>query len=139
MRLVLPIPPAWQHRAVDDGVLYQAPSEVYGMLVTPLAAALEDPETWVQRAFFHRARPEDGEPRNLQLSRFASVAGWGIVLLDGALGTQARFVAYLAWCARQPATYEDTLAAWRAGRYTIADGLAAEGTPAATMPAKEGA
>ncbi len=97
MRLVLPIPPAWQHRAVDDGVLYQAPSEVYGMLVTPLAAAPEDPETWVQRAFFHRARPEDGEPRNLQLSRFASVAGWGIVLLDGALGTQARFVAYLAF------------------------------------------
>lgn len=58
---------------------------------------------------------------------------------DRADDPDTRFVAYLAWCARQPATYEDTLAAWRAGRYTIADGLAAEGTPAATMPAKEGA
>jgi hypothetical protein len=37
-----------------------------------------------------------------------------------------RFVAYLGWCARQPATYEETLAAWRAGRYTIANGLVTE-------------
>jgi len=42
-----------------------------------------------------------------------------------------RFVAYLAWCARQPATYEDTLAAFRAGRYTIADGLLDAGGEAA--------
>ena len=35
-----------------------------------------------------------------------------------------RFVAYLAWCARQPQSYEGTLAAWRAGRYTVADGIA---------------
>lgn len=34
-----------------------------------------------------------------------------------------RFVAYLAWCARQPPTYEATIAAWREGRFTIADGL----------------
>jgi hypothetical protein len=34
-----------------------------------------------------------------------------------------RFVAYLAWCARQPPTHEATLAAWRAGRFTIADGV----------------
>lgn len=33
-----------------------------------------------------------------------------------------RFVAYLDWCARQPATYEETLTAWRAGRYSIAEG-----------------
>lgn len=34
-----------------------------------------------------------------------------------------RFVAYLEWCARQPPSYEETLAAWRAGRYSIAGGL----------------
>ena len=36
-----------------------------------------------------------------------------------------RFVAYLDWCARQPETPAQTLAAWRAGRFTIADGLVA--------------
>jgi hypothetical protein len=32
------------------------------------------------------------------------------------------FGAYLAWCARQPKTPGETRAAWRAGRYTIAEG-----------------
>ncbi len=36
------------------------------------------------------------------------------------------FLAYLAWCARQPPTPEETLAAWRAGRFGIADGVRAE-------------
>lgn len=35
-----------------------------------------------------------------------------------------RFVAYLEWCARQPATSDETVAAWRAGRFTIAGGVA---------------
>jgi hypothetical protein len=33
------------------------------------------------------------------------------------------FTGYLRWCAAQPATPEETLAAWRRGEYTIADGL----------------
>ncbi len=33
------------------------------------------------------------------------------------------FVAYLRWCAAQPATPAETWALWRAGRYTIADGV----------------
>jgi hypothetical protein len=35
-----------------------------------------------------------------------------------------RFVAYLDWCARQPDTPAQTLAAWRARRFTIEGGLA---------------
>jgi hypothetical protein len=35
------------------------------------------------------------------------------------------FFAYLAWCARQPRTYDETRAALRAGRFTIDGGLAA--------------
>jgi hypothetical protein len=34
------------------------------------------------------------------------------------------FAAYLAWCARQPPTFDETVAALRAGRYTLAEGLA---------------
>ncbi len=34
------------------------------------------------------------------------------------------FAAYLAWCARQPASFAETLAALRHGRYTVAGGLA---------------
>jgi hypothetical protein len=33
------------------------------------------------------------------------------------------FAGYLAWCARQPATPEETLAALREGRYTVAGGV----------------
>ena len=33
------------------------------------------------------------------------------------------FSASPRWCARQPATPAETLAAWRAGRYTVADGV----------------
>ncbi|MCE9579566.1 MAG: hypothetical protein K8W52_40975, partial [Deltaproteobacteria bacterium] len=97
MRLVLSVPGDWDQRVVDEGVLYQAPSQVYGMLVLPLGPAPADPESWVQRAFLHRARAEDGEPRNLQLTRSSTIDGWGLVVLDGAIGTQARFVAYLAF------------------------------------------
>lgn len=51
-----------------------------------------------------------------------------------------RFVAYLAWCARQPATYEETLAAWRAGRFTIAGGLVSDGAAASEYgPSGQGA
>lgn len=35
------------------------------------------------------------------------------------------FRAYLAWCARQPATPTETLAAWRAGRFAFDSGLEA--------------
>lgn len=45
---------------------------------------------------------------------------------ERAADPDTRFVAYLAWCARQPETYEATLSARRAGRFTIADGIAAE-------------
>lgn len=34
------------------------------------------------------------------------------------------FRAYLAWCARQPRTYAETIAAMRSGRYTLAEGIA---------------
>lgn len=97
MKLVVPAPPDWEHRIVDDGILYQAPSEIFGMLVTPMGPAPVDPETWLQQAFAYRAREEDGLPRNLRISRFATVDGWSGLLLDGALGTQDRFVAYLAF------------------------------------------
>ena len=33
------------------------------------------------------------------------------------------FLAYLAWCARQPATPEDTWQALLSGRYNVAEGL----------------
>jgi hypothetical protein len=46
---------------------------------------------------------------------------------EAAANPDIRFVAYLDWCARQPETYEETLVAYRAGRYTIADGLVAGG------------
>ncbi len=36
------------------------------------------------------------------------------------------FTGYLRWCAAQPVTPEATLAAWREGRWTVADGLAGE-------------
>lgn len=46
-----------------------------------------------------------------------------------------RFVAYLDWCARQPPTYEATLQAWRAGRFTIADGVTSDtASPTAATP-----
>lgn len=35
------------------------------------------------------------------------------------------FAAYLAWCARQPATPAETTAAYREGRYSVAEGRAA--------------
>lgn len=97
MKLVVPVPPNWELRVVEDGTLYQAPSEIFGMLVTPMEPAPADPETWIQQAFAHRARAEDGPPRNLRISRFRTVDGWAGILLDGALGTQDRFVAYLAF------------------------------------------
>lgn len=97
MKLVVPVPPDWEHRVVEDGILFQAPSEIFGMLVTPMGPAPVDPETWVQQAFMHRAREEEGPPRNLRISRFTTVDGWSGLLLDGALGTQDRFVAYLAF------------------------------------------
>lgn len=37
------------------------------------------------------------------------------------------FRAYLAWCARQPATPAETLALWARGRYTIPDGALGAG------------
>lgn len=45
-----------------------------------------------------------------------------------------RFVAYLDWCARQPPTYEATLEARRAGRFTIADGVIPADSPASIAP-----
>ena len=42
---------------------------------------------------------------------------------DRADDPDTRFVAYLTWCARQPATWAETLAAWRAGRYSIGGGI----------------
>jgi len=97
MKLVLPVPPDWEHRVVEDGILYQAPSQIFGMLVTPLAAAQPDPESWIRDAFLYRAKQGDGEPRDLTLSRFATVDGWAVIVIDGLLGTQARCVAYLAF------------------------------------------
>ena len=35
------------------------------------------------------------------------------------------FTGYLRWCAAQPSTPEETVAAWRRGEYTIADGVGA--------------
>ncbi|MEZ4299785.1 MAG: hypothetical protein R3B70_32855 [Polyangiaceae bacterium] len=48
---------------------------------------------------------------------------------ERAADPDTRFIAYLAWCARQPATYERTLTEWRAGRYTVADGLLSPNSP----------
>ena len=134
MKLDVPIPSDWETRRVDDGLLVQAPSTVYGMLVMPLGPADPDPELWMRRAFAYRARPEDGAPRDLALSRFATDAGWSGLLLDGKLGTQARFVVYLAFMdyaativgmCRVPGE----LAAWRAELLA----LVAKATPDFTM------
>jgi len=97
MKLILPVPPDWEQRVVEDGILYQAPSQIFGMLVTPMGAAQPDPESWIRLAFLYRAKEDDGEPRDLTLSRFATADGWGVIVVDGVLGTQARFVAYLAF------------------------------------------
>ena len=119
MKLDVPIPTGWETRRVDEGLLVQAPSTVHGMLVMPLGPADPDPELWMRRAFAYRARVEDGEPRDLAMSPFATDAGWSGLLLDGKLGTQARFVVYLAFMdyaatvvgmCRVPAE----LASWRA-------------------------
>lgn len=55
---------------------------------------------------------------------------------ERAADPDTRFVAYLAWCARQPETYEATLAAYREGRYTIASGLIDAGGSATGGPAE---
>jgi hypothetical protein len=39
------------------------------------------------------------------------------------------FLAYLGWCAAQPPTLTATLAAWRAGRFSLAGGVGAEARP----------
>jgi len=56
----------------------------------------------------------------------AERASWGVFDYppERADNPDTRFVAYLDWCARQPATYEETLEAFRAGRFTIASGIA---------------
>lgn len=96
MKLVLPIPDDWKLLEVEAGVLYEAPDATYGMLVTPLGGALVEPESWLQQAFMYR-HEGDGEPRDLQFSQHVTTTGWGVALLDGGLGTQARFAAYLAF------------------------------------------
>lgn len=45
---------------------------------------------------------------------------------DEADNPDISFVAYLRWCAAQPATPAETWALWRAGRYTVADGVKGE-------------
>ncbi len=42
---------------------------------------------------------------------------------DEADNPDISFIAYLRWCAAQPATPAETWALWRAGRYTIAGGV----------------
>lgn len=97
MKLELSLPVNWEQRAVDEGVMLQAPSKISGMLVTPIEPARLDPEEWVKRAFMYRARDEDGAPRNQKLSPFAMDTGWAGLRLDGDLGEQARMVLYLAF------------------------------------------
>jgi hypothetical protein len=96
MKLVLPIPADWRQRTVAEGVLYQSPARVFGLLVMPFDAAPEDPDNWVQRALLHR-EPDGQEPRNVRLSRLTTDSGWAAILLDGEVGTEARMVAYFAF------------------------------------------
>jgi len=96
MNLVVPIPPDWKHRTVAEGVLYQAPIRAFGMLVMPLEAAREDPDTWVKQALVHR-EPAGQEPRNLKLSRLTTEDGWAAILLEGEVGSEARLVAYFGF------------------------------------------
>jgi len=97
MKLVLPIPADWESLEVAAGILYEAPGQAFGLLVTPLGGAHAEPETWIQQAFRYRAEQSDGELRDLQLSQHVTTKGWGVVLLDGGLGTQARFAAYIGF------------------------------------------
>lgn len=77
-------------------------------------------------------------PRSRWLKDLTVFEGYHESLLEAALRAQRgdmavaaelrddpdiTFTAYLRWCARQPPTYEETLAAWREGRFTIADGV----------------
>jgi hypothetical protein len=93
MRLILPIPPDWPPRKVGDGVLHLSPVGTFGMMVMPLTATHEDPETWVEQALVLRDR--DGKTaRNTKMSRLVTEAGWVATLLEGEVGVEARLVAY---------------------------------------------
>ncbi len=96
MKLVLPIPDDWKRLEVEGGILYEAPSQMFGMFVTPLGGAHAEPESWIQEAFLYR-HEGDGELRDLRFSQHLTAQGWGVAILDGGLGTQARFVAYMAF------------------------------------------
>jgi hypothetical protein len=97
VKLVVPVPPDWEQLTVEDGVLFQAPSQIFGMLVTRMGPAPVDPESWIRQAFMYRAHDTDGEPRDLALSRFTTREGWSAMRLDGALGTQGRFVTHFGF------------------------------------------
>jgi hypothetical protein len=93
MRLVLPIPPDWHQRKMGDGILYQSPVRTLALLVRPLVAAHEDPETWVERALVLSEKPGRAA-QNVRMSRFVSEAGWVATLVEGEVGAEARLVAY---------------------------------------------
>lgn len=97
MKLIVPVPAEWKQQDVVDGVVLHAPNEGFGILVMPLGPAADDPEVWIQRAMVHRTRQKGVEPRNLRLSRFSTADGWGAILLEGDVGTEARLVAYFAF------------------------------------------
>lgn len=93
---------------------------------------------WLERARDAARRVVDGsDPRAEWLRDLCVFEGYHEQLLDtleralrGELALPERdaadpdvtFGAYLAWCARQPATPEETLALWLRGAYSIADG-----------------
>ena len=97
MKLDVPIPDHWEVRRVEDGALYQAPSKVFGILVTPLGPAHPDPDLWIHHAFVNRARDDAAEARVLGSAPFRTAAGWSGILLEGEVGSQARLVIYLAF------------------------------------------
>ncbi len=96
MKLVVPIPADWKQKTVAEGILYGAPNRALGMLVMPLVAAHEDPETWIKQALLLRER-EGREPRNVSMSRLTTDDGWAAMLLEGEVGSDARMVAYFAF------------------------------------------
>jgi hypothetical protein len=86
-----------------------------------------------------RAVCDDDGPRGRWLRDLTVYDGYHESLLsaveravDGALeaGTaedhnpDISFFAYLAWCARQPASLAETIAAWREDRFSVAEGMA---------------
>lgn len=97
MKLVVPVPAGWQQHAVPDGTLLQAPGDAFGILVLPLVAAPPDPDAWMQHALVHRTHQRGVEPSALQWSRFATDDGWAAILLDGAIGSEARLVAFFGF------------------------------------------